>query len=175
MGERLQQVKQMALCCKSLTSFRWGFSPFEGDGNGFKLGGGKYEDADAGKKANHIVKNSIAFANLQKGFIDNGNPASITFTRNTAWNNGDAGFAIRGTTSNLMNNIAAVNVGSQSSIAGAATNSGNSWNLGGSWTNATFKSIDSSIIKGARQSGGKIASSVFLVPTSGQAIGATFA
>jgi hypothetical protein len=33
---------------------RWGFSPFEGDGNGFKLGGGAKDTAVA-----HVVKNSI--------------------------------------------------------------------------------------------------------------------
>ncbi|KAI8208772.1 hypothetical protein K4K52_001113 [Colletotrichum sp. SAR 10_76] len=68
---------------------RWGFSPFEGDGNGFKLG------ITDNPPANHVVRNSIAFGNFKKGFIDNGNPGALTFERNTAWNNGDTGFVMR--------------------------------------------------------------------------------
>lgn len=61
---------------------RWGFSNFNGDGNGFKLG------ITDNPPANHIVRNSMAFANAKKGFIDNGNPGALTMERNTAWNNG---------------------------------------------------------------------------------------
>ena len=150
---------------------RWGFTPFEGDGNGFKLGGGATGAAAAG---NHIVRNSIAFANFKKGFIDNGNPGKFIMERNTAWNNGDTGFVFRSSNSSLTNNIAAVNAGSaQASIAGATKNSGNSWNIGGTWSNSTFKSVDTSVLKGPRQADGKITPSDFLLPTSGTAIGAT--
>lgn len=38
---------------------RWGFSPFEGDGNGFKLG------ITDNPPANHVIRNSIAFANFK--------------------------------------------------------------------------------------------------------------
>ncbi|KAI8296573.1 putative transcriptional regulatory protein [Colletotrichum sp. SAR11_240] len=53
---------------------RWGFSPFEGDGNGFKLG------ITDNPPANHVVRNSIAFGNFKKGFIDNGNPDVVGVT-----------------------------------------------------------------------------------------------
>lgn len=66
---------------------RWGFSDFNGDGNGFKLG------ITDNPPANHIVRNSMAFANAKKGFIDNGNPGALTVERNTAWNNGDGMFS----------------------------------------------------------------------------------
>lgn len=59
----------------------WGFSDFNGDGNGFKLG------ITNNPPANHVVRNCMAFANAEKGFIDNGNPGALTVERNTAWNN----------------------------------------------------------------------------------------
>ena len=105
---------------------RWGFSSFEGDGNGFKLG------ITDNPPANHIVRNSMAFANAKKGFIDNGNPGSLTFERNTAWNNGDVGFNLRSSSSTMNNNIAVANVGSSqvSLTASGIKATGNSWQSG---------------------------------------------
>lgn len=148
---------------------RWGFSPFAGDGNGFKLGA-SIENSPAG---DHIIRNNIAFANLKKGFIDNGNPGKLVVSRNTAWNNGDTGFVWRSSVSNLTVNIGAINVNAQATVNTNSTQSGNSWNVGGTWNNATFKSVDASILKGPRQASGKITPSDFLIPTSGAAIGAT--
>ncbi|KAJ6261623.1 hypothetical protein Dda_4293 [Drechslerella dactyloides] len=66
---------------------RWGFSPFEGDGNGFKLGGG-----DPDVPANHIVRNCFAFRNAVDGFTDNGNYGTLTLDHNTSWKNNGTGF-----------------------------------------------------------------------------------
>lgn len=66
-----------------------------------------------------------------------------------------------------------MNANSQTSFAGTQTQSGNSWNLGGVWNNASFKSVDSSVVTGDRDSSGKIVGSDFLVPVGGEAIGAT--
>ncbi|KAK7429446.1 hypothetical protein QQZ08_004038 [Neonectria magnoliae] len=146
---------------------RWGFSPFEGDGNGYKLG------ITNNPPANHVVRNCIAFSNFKKGFIDNGNPGSLTFERNTAWNNGDVGFHMRSSSSKLTGNIAAVNTGSaQVSLISSVTSSGNSWNSG-TWSNSSFVSVNPATLKGARGSNGKVQASDFLIPTSGNAIGAT--
>lgn len=152
---------------------RWGFDDFQGDGNGFKLGGSGDESTIV--PAGHIVRNSIAFANMKKGFIDNGNPGAMTIERNTAWNNGDTGFVFRSSPSTLSKNIAALNAGSagQATVNSDATASGNSWNIGGTWSNSTFKSVDASTLKGARDSTGRVKASDFLLPTSGDAIGAT--
>ncbi|CAH0048101.1 unnamed protein product [Clonostachys solani] len=146
---------------------RWGFSPFEGDGNGFKLG------ITGNPAANHIVRNSIAFANFKKGFIDNGNPGSITFERNTAWNNGDTGYVMRSSSSTMKANIAAVNTNSQVSLISSVSSSGNSWDSSTTWSNSSFKSVDTATLKGSRGSNGKVQGSNFLIPTSGSAIGAT--
>ncbi|RYP39267.1 hypothetical protein DL767_002276 [Monosporascus sp. MG133] len=147
---------------------RWGFTEFEGDGNGFKLG------ITDNPPANHVIRNSIAFGNAKKGFIDNGNPGSLLFERNTAWNNGDTGFVMRSSSSTLKTNIAAVNAGSaQVSLINTVKSSGNSWDSGSTWSNSSFKSVDSSILKGRRGSDGRVAPSDFLIPASGGAIGAT--
>jgi hypothetical protein len=164
----------------------WGFSDFNGDGNGFKLG------ITNNPPANHVVRNCMAFANAEKGFIDNGNPGALTVERNTAWNNvrgnskmasetilanraiqGDLGFHFRSSSSTLKNNIAAVNEGSaQVTLVSTVKATGNSWQSG-TWSNSTFTSVDSSKLKGARGSDGRIPASDFLIPTSGAAIGAT--
>ncbi|KAF8918284.1 pectin lyase fold/virulence factor [Mucidula mucida] len=149
---------------------RWGFSPFEGDGNGFKLGGGDAGDIGS---ANHIVTNSIAFGNSADGFTDNSQPGSFTFTRNTAWNNAKDGFKSATASSTLKSNIAALNAAAQASLSGSYTSSGNSWDSSGTWGNSSFESVDTSWVTGARGSDGKIAASNFLLPTSGAAIGAT--
>ncbi|KAH6641223.1 pectin lyase fold/virulence factor [Chaetomium tenue] len=146
---------------------RWGFTPFEGDGNGFKLG------ITDNPPANHVVRNCMAFANMKKGFIDNGNPGALTMERNTAWNNGDLGFHMRSSSSALRNNIAVANVGSaQVSLVSSVSASGNSWQSG-SWSNSSFASRDPATLKGARGSNGKVKPSDFLLPTSGAAIGAS--
>ncbi|KAI0442255.1 polysaccharide lyase family 9 protein [Xylaria telfairii] len=146
---------------------RWGFSDFNGDGNGFKLG------ITGNPPANHVVRNSMAFSNAKKGFIDNGNPGSLTFERNTAWNNGDNGFNMRSSTSTLRGNIAAVNTNAQTSLVSGTKSSGNSWDSSTSWSNSSFLSVDFSNLAGARGSDGKVKASNFLVPASGAAIGAT--
>lgn len=61
---------------------RWGFNPFEGDGNGFKLGGG--DEADRAPAA-HVITNSISWLNAAGGFVYNRfdrlrSPASTSLT-----------------------------------------------------------------------------------------------
>ena len=87
---------------------RWNFEDFEGDGNGFKLGGG---DASDKGPAAHVITNCIAFSNAAGGFVDNSQPGDMTLTRNTAWNNTRAGvqFDEPGYTVTLTGNIAVSN------------------------------------------------------------------
>ncbi|KAH6901309.1 hypothetical protein BKA70DRAFT_1436355 [Coprinopsis sp. MPI-PUGE-AT-0042] len=145
---------------------RWNFPDFGGDGNGFKLGGG-----DPDVAGNHIICNSGAFQNAKKGFIDNGNTGSLNATRNTAWNNGDYGFAFLSPTSTLTGNVGASNKVGQSTFKGQKTDLGNSWNVGGTWNDASFVSVDVSLVQGSRTSSGALPKTSFLVLKSGQAIG----
>ncbi|KAL1707565.1 pectin lyase fold/virulence factor [Schizophyllum commune] len=130
---------------------RWGFEPFEGDGNGFKLGGG---DKDIMEPAAH--------------------PGDMVLTRNTAWNNPRTGmqFDEPGYTVTLTSNIAVSN-GIDSSLTNEANASSNSWDSG-SLCDASFASLDSSILTGARAANGSIAASSFLLPAIGAEIGAYY-
>ncbi|MET0424076.1 MAG: right-handed parallel beta-helix repeat-containing protein [Actinoplanes sp.] len=143
---------------------RWSIPNFSGDGNGFKLGG----SGGTGPAAAHAVSNSVAFGNAAHGFTDNGNTGAITIDRSTAWQNAKTGFDVDGgSTTRLTANLA---VGNKTAVAlGSSTASGNSWNIGGTWT---LQSTDQSTITGARAADGSIRSSNFLVPASGAAVGA---
>ena len=145
----------------------WGFSNFNGDGNGFKLGGGT-TDADI-KPAAHSLTNNFAFNNAAGGFVDNSQTGKMTLTRNTAWNNTGTGFKFGSATATLTSNIGASNKAADKSLSSAQKESGNSWGK------IAFKSTDTSLVTGARGSDGKIATSSFLVPSSGNAVGATTA
>lgn len=153
---------------------RWSFDEFEGDGNGFKLGGGESSAAD------HQISNSIAFGNAAKGFTDNKQPGKFVFKRNTAWNNGEVGFQTVASVSTLQNNIAASNADSTSnsaqiSLSSSTTQDLNSWQGSATWKDSAFKSVDTSLVQGKRDASGKIAASNFLLPANGASYGATTA
>jgi Pel9A-like, right handed beta helix region/Protein of unknown function (DUF1565) len=143
---------------------RWNIAGYSGDGNGFKLGG----SSGTGPAASHTVTNCMSFGNSAHGFTDNGNTGSIVVKRSTAYTNTKTGFDFDGgSTSVLTANLA---VGNATAVTlGSSTASGNSWNIGGTWP---LLSTDSSTITGARTSDGSIASSNFLVPSNGAAVGA---
>ena len=157
---------------------RWGFTDFQGDGNGFKLGGG---DAADKKAANHQITNCIAFNNAAKGFTDNSQPGNFIIQRSTAWNNGDVGFNSKTAITTFTNNVAASNIKSttnsaQVSLSSAQKQTGNSWQGSKTWNNAAFKSVDITLVQGKRDATtGKIAASNFLLPADVSAIGATTA
>ena len=146
---------------------RWDFTPFEGDGNGFKLG------ISDGPPADHVVRNSIAFGNFKKGFIDNGNTGALDFERNTAWGNGDTGFVMRSSSSVMSGNVAAGNEGEQASLVDSVSSEGNSWDGGEEWSDSSFVSVDAETLQGPRGADGRVQGSDFLIPASGEAIGAT--
>ncbi|MEV0608997.1 right-handed parallel beta-helix repeat-containing protein [Polymorphospora rubra] len=145
---------------------RWGFPNFAGDGNGFKMGGGDPDDPAVA----HTVRNSIAFDNAQGGFVDNGNPGTMTYSRNTAWDNGGTGFNVSRSRSTLTGNLS---VSNQTAVSmGTSTGSGNSWNIGGTWNDASLVSTNPAVLTGPRTSAGAIPTSNFLHPVSGAAVGA---
>ncbi|KAF2029770.1 pectin lyase-like protein [Setomelanomma holmii] len=122
---------------------RWGFSDFNGDGNGFKLG------ITDNPPANHIIRNFRWLSRMPRR-------ASSTMA-----------------TQALTANIAVAIAGSQVSLTDSGIlASGNSWNSG-TWSNSSFKSVDPSTLKGARGADGRVPASDFLIPVSGAAIGAT--
>ncbi|KAL2814151.1 hypothetical protein BJX63DRAFT_420935 [Aspergillus granulosus] len=149
---------------------RWDFSPFEGDGNGYKLGGG--DDADIGP-ANHRIINCIAFDNAKDGFTDNSQPGNFELIRNTAWNNAAVGFKFGTAVATLTDNVAASNGETPTSLSDEQISEGNSWDGSETWDDSSFVSVDVNLVKGERNADGTIEASDFLIPVSGEAIGAT--
>ncbi|MEV7892512.1 right-handed parallel beta-helix repeat-containing protein [Streptomyces sp. NPDC002817] len=142
---------------------RWNLPDYQGDGNGFKMGGN-------GVAANHTVRNSMAWDNSAGGFVDNNNPGKMKIERCTAWDNLKTGFNFNRSSSTLTKNLAVAN-GTDVSLGSTSTGTANSWNLGGSWA---LTSTNASTITGARAADGSIPSSTFLRPSNGADVGARF-
>ncbi|MPY49799.1 right-handed parallel beta-helix repeat-containing protein [Streptomyces acidicola] len=140
---------------------RWNLPDFTGDGNGFKMGGN-------GVAADHTVRNSIAWDNSAGGFVDNNNPGRMKIDRCTAWRNPKTGFNFSRSSSTLTKNLAVAN-GIDASLGSTSTGSGNSWDLGGTWS---FVSTDPSTITGPRAADGSVPPSTFLRPGNGADLGA---
>lgn len=142
---------------------RWNLPDFTGDGNGFKLGGN-------GVAANHTLRNSMAWDNAVGGVIDNNNPGQHRIERCTAWDNPGTGFDFDRSSSVLTGNLAVAN-GTNASLGASSSGSGNSWDLGGTWS---FVSTSPSTIIGPRAADGSIPTSTFLRPSNGANVGARF-
>ncbi|GAB2909790.1 right-handed parallel beta-helix repeat-containing protein [Streptomyces heilongjiangensis] len=142
---------------------RWNLPDYQGDGNGFKMGGN-------GVASDHTVRNSMAWDNSAGGFVDNNNPGRMRIERCTAWDNAKTGFAFNRSSSTLTKNLAVAN-GTDAALGSTSTGSGNSWNLGGSWP---LTSTDARAITGPRTATGAIPSSTFLRPANGADVGARF-
>jgi hypothetical protein len=145
---------------------RWNLPNYTGDGNGFKLGGG-----DEDLPAAHITRNCMAWSNAVGGFIDNSNPGALLAERNTAWRNGGTGFDFADADATLNRNLSASN-GTAVSLGSNSSGSNNSWNIGGTWNDASLVSTNASTITGPRNADGSIPTSNFLRPVSGADLGA---
>ena len=128
----------------------WGINPFDGDGNGFKLGGGTNQ-ADP-----HKIIRSVAFDNPGKGFDQNNNTAGVTLYNNTAWGNGYRNFSFPTQPTSgvhiLKNNIS---FEGQNSITGNSVQEANSWQ-GFTVTSADFRNLDSTLAILPRDSVGNL-------------------
>lgn len=87
---------------------RWSDAAFEGNGNGFKLGGG-------GVTVAHVVNNNAAWDNTLNGFTENSNTGAIVLNRNTAYANTEAGFYFATGKARLARNLAVSNKGAWTS------------------------------------------------------------
>lgn len=101
----------------------------EGDGNGFKLGGGDRASGDQ-----EVVRN-VAFGNRARGFTYNDASRPIVLYNNTAVAN-DIGYAFYGAEHVLRNNISQ---GGGTALGEAVDHSYNTWNL--DVTDPRFESI----------------------------------
>lgn len=116
-------------------------SAFQGDGNGFKLGGGGGVSANAP----NVVIHSFAFDNVNKGFDQNHNSWGITVINSTGYNNwGMGNFAFHGVPAEgkhtMINNLSYA--GSGQNIAAGSVEITNSWNLGLTFNDQMFVSLN---------------------------------
>lgn len=123
----------------------WNDPNFQGDGNGFKLGGNYYVGT-------HIITRSVAFDQPGKGFDQNNNMGGITVYNCTGWRNGNKNFSFptNPTTGKhiLKNNIS---FSGSNSIVSTSEQLKNSW-LGFTVTNNDFLSLDTALALSKRNS-----------------------
>ncbi|MFG3290318.1 right-handed parallel beta-helix repeat-containing protein [Streptomyces sp. NPDC048179] len=142
---------------------RWNDSAFEGNGNGFKLGGG-------GVAVAHVVNDDASWDNTLNGFTENSNTGAIVLNRNTAYANGEAGFFFQTSKSRLARNLSVGNKGGKATLGSATVSAANNWDSAVSAP--TFRSTDATTAYGARGSDGSLPATTFLT-TGSTTIGAT--
>jgi hypothetical protein len=140
---------------------RWGDSAFEGNGNGFKLGGG-------GATVAHVVNDNAAWANTSDGFTENSNAGAIVLNRNTAYANGGTGFSFATGKARLARNLAVRNQGGLAELSASAVSAANTWDPG--VATPAFRSTDAATAYGARGADGSLPATTFLT-TGSTAIG----
>ncbi|WP_371659078.1 right-handed parallel beta-helix repeat-containing protein [Streptomyces sp. NBC_00280] len=142
---------------------RWKDSAFEGNGNGFKLGGG-------GASVAHVVNNNAAWDNNLHGFTENSNTGAILLNRNTAYANAQTGFYFATGKARLARNLAVSNKGALSRLGSSTVSAANNWD--GGISTPALKSKDATTAYGARRSNGSLPATTFLAVDS-TAIGST--
>jgi hypothetical protein len=142
---------------------RWNDSAFEGNGNGFKLGGG-------GASVAHVVNNNAAWDNTLHGFTENSDTGAIVLNRNTAYANAETGFSFATGRARLARNLSVSDKKGTSKLGGSTVSAANSWDPGVSVP--SFRSTDATTAHGPRGADGSLPATVFLT-TGSTAIGST--
>ncbi|MEW2395017.1 right-handed parallel beta-helix repeat-containing protein [Streptomyces sp. NPDC046862] len=142
---------------------RWNDADFEGNGNGFKLGGG-------GVSVAHSVNNNAAWDNTLHGFTENSNTGAILLSRNTAYGNAEQGFYFATGKARLARDLSVGNKTGASKVGASTVSAANSWDGGVSVP--SFRSTDAAAVYGARKSDGSLPATSFLT-TGSTTIGAT--
>ncbi|MGW0838786.1 right-handed parallel beta-helix repeat-containing protein [Streptomyces sp. NPDC002787] len=142
---------------------RWNDPAFEGNGNGFKLGGG-------GASAAHVVNNNAAWDNTLHGFTENSNPGAINLNRNTAYANQQSGFYFEQSAARLSRNLAVGNSTGKAQLGPHTVSAGNNWDSG--IATPAFVSTDATTAHGPRKADGSLPATTFLT-TGSTTIGST--
>ncbi|MEU5097471.1 right-handed parallel beta-helix repeat-containing protein [Streptomyces sp. NPDC020996] len=142
---------------------RWNDPAFEGNGNGFKLGGG-------GVAVAHVVNDDAAWDNTGNGFTENSNTGAIALNRNTAYANAGAGFWFATGKARLARNLAVGDKGGPAKLGPSTASAANNWDSG--VATPPFRSTDATTAYGARASDGSLPATAFLT-TGSATIGAT--
>ncbi|MEU9229739.1 right-handed parallel beta-helix repeat-containing protein [Streptomyces massasporeus] len=142
---------------------RWNDAAFEGNGNGFKLGGG-------GASVAHVVNDNAAWDNTLHGFTENSNTGAIALNRNTAYANARSGFYFATGTARLGRNLAVGDKGGAAKLGSSTVSAGNTWDSG--IATPPFRSTDATGAYGARRADGSLPATTFLT-TGSTSIGST--
>ncbi|GGK86341.1 right-handed parallel beta-helix repeat-containing protein [Streptomyces flaveus] len=142
---------------------RWKDPDFEGNGNGFKLGGG-------GASVAHVVTHNAAWNNTKHGFTENSNTGAMSLNRNTAYANAGSGYYFATGKARLGKNLAVRNKGGLSKLGPSTVSAGNNWDKG--IATPALKSTKASTAYGARKPNGSLPTTTFLT-TGSTTIGST--
>ncbi|WP_330267768.1 right-handed parallel beta-helix repeat-containing protein [Streptomyces griseorubiginosus] len=142
---------------------RWKDPAFEGDGNGFELGGG-------GVTVAHLVNDNAAWDNARHGFTENSNTGAIVLNRNTAWSNARTGFSFATGKARLARNLAVGNKGGPVEQGSSTVSAANTWDSGVG--TPAFRSVDATTAYGARRTDGSLPATTFLT-TGSTTVGST--
>ncbi|WP_033310864.1 right-handed parallel beta-helix repeat-containing protein [Streptomyces iakyrus] len=142
---------------------RWKDGAFEGDGNGFELGGG-------GASAAHAVTGNAAWDNTRHGFTENSNTGAVALHRNTAYANAGNGFSFAAGRARLGGNLAVGDKDGAAQLGPSALSAGNTWDSG--TATPAFRSTDPAGAYGARRADGSLPRTAFLT-TGSTAVGST--
>ncbi|MFM9697307.1 right-handed parallel beta-helix repeat-containing protein [Streptomyces europaeiscabiei] len=142
---------------------RWNDPAFEGNGNGFKLGGG-------GVSVAHSVNGNAAWDNTLHGFTENSNTGAILLNRNTAYANKENGFHLATGKARLARNLAVGNGTGKAKLGSSTVSAANNWDSGVSAP--ALRSTDAATAYAARQADGSLPATTFLT-TGSTAIGST--
>jgi hypothetical protein len=148
-------------------------SSFQGNGNGFKLGG---NGTGGDSKGTHVVRSCVSFDNnfrSKKGFDQNNHKGGVLVQNCTAWGNG-YNFMFEddpsaGAKNEFDNNVEFAHKGAMAyEISAAAIQNANSWQLGITASAADFVSLAESLALAPRQTDGSLPANDFarLVSTS---------
>jgi hypothetical protein len=142
---------------------------FEGNGNGFKLGGNFVHTP-------HVVRRSVAFENFgssgnAKGFDNNNNHGAMTLEHNTAYNNGRNFWFPADPPAGQGQGVFLNNVDYISNQIPlpqpSAVVAGNSWQQGQTLTDDDFVSLNTDAASGPRQADGSLPDINLLHPAPG--------
>lgn len=140
--------------------------PCQGNGNGFKMGGG-YTNTSAGEsgtKHNVLIHHCYAVGNYARGFDQNNCGGNMYIYNNTAYlNQVNYGFTTNFGTNYLRNNISWKGTASDAYPSKSnPVNDHNTWNSGFSVYNGDFLSRDTTLILAPRQADGSLPENNFL-------------
>ncbi|HEU5397019.1 MAG TPA: right-handed parallel beta-helix repeat-containing protein, partial [Verrucomicrobiae bacterium] len=142
----------------------WGDTNWQGNGNGFKLGG-NYVGTP------HRLVHCLAFGNAANGVDQNNNIAGQTVDQNTAWANGGANFNLNhgaNTTPHVVRNNISFAGHSADSFRSGSLLTNNSWQILSPAVNAAdFLTTNTTWAVAPRRDDGGLPDSAFLRPVPG--------